>query len=159
MNFLRLFDRDMPKKSNTNTMAKKTILCVILVILAILTNILIGMSLSNRRINAPRRDPGRDSQNRRIMKTNMKSTKYKEYEPLRNRKNRKIKLGNIKDPPNLQILRKRGISGDGDRMERRRTKIRMTYQITWNTIRINRQKPEINKTTNWTKSYTIKNKN
>ena len=58
-------------------MAKKTILCVNLVILAILTNILIGMSLSNRRIYNRRQDLDKDSQNRKIEQTNINPSKYK----------------------------------------------------------------------------------
>ena len=83
-------------------MAKKTILSVILVILAILTNILIGMSLSNRWIDTPRRDLDKDSQNREIQQTYMNSTSYKRIYPLDNRMNGKIELGNIKDPLNSE---------------------------------------------------------
>ena len=103
----------MLKKSNNYTKAEKTILCVILVILMILTNILIGLSQSNRRIDTHRRDIEKDSQNRKIMETSIDSTEYNKTKPSDSMLNSKIRSGYIKNP-----LWTKEVSGSNGKIEK-----------------------------------------
>jgi hypothetical protein len=70
----------------------------------------------------------------------MNSTNCKKFEPLENRINRKTSLGNIKDPPNHQILRKKEISGSNEKIEKSHINKQMTYQNDGNANGSNNQK-------------------
>jgi hypothetical protein len=143
----------MPKKSNTNTMAKKTILCVKMVILVTLNNILIGMSQSNRWIDTLRGDPDKDSQNRKIEQTSINQSKYKEFKHSDTIRNGKIELGNIKDPPNKPFLRKSDISERSGKVEVRHNHTKNIYQNDRNKSNSSNQKLKHHGRLKWTKEY------
>jgi hypothetical protein len=136
-------------------MAKKTILCVKMVILVTLTNILIGMSLSNRWIDTPRQDLDKDSQNRKIEQTNINQSKYKEFKHSDTKMNGKIELGNIKDPPNKHFLRKSEISERNGKVEVRHIHTEIIYQNDWNTNNSSNQKSKHQEGLKWVKEYKL----